>query len=319
MTRPIQPSATPLPQPAAAPRTRIATLGATVASVVRDSFQATATLRNDRFAGIEALDRVARGGAPLGKADAQAVAAVQDTLLAMAFFVPGGADGVFGPGTARAVKNFQTAAGLPATGELDAKTLRQLDRLAPSLGKTAWDPGADRSLVPDPVVRDAKGNPYMEKGPNGKKRPMIARVVVAIGQHRVFSFDKQGNLQKIYAARTGTANHADGRGAFTQPAVKRIDTKMAGVDLANLGQRLWEAPGAFGEGLIALSKIDPATRKTVPFPYNGQELHGVPNNSRGEPTGLGADFSHGCVGISNDAIKEISAGVRAGEIVNFIP
>lgn len=272
------------------------------------------SLRNDRFTGSEPLARVARGGAPLATADREAVKAVQRALLDMAFFIPGGADGGMGPGTAQALKNFQAAAGLPRTGKLDATTLAALDRHAPPAGKTAWDPGVAPTLVPDAVVRDAQGRAYQQAG-----KPMVARVVVAIGQHRAFHFDRAGDLVKIYAVRTGRGNHPDGRGSATMPAVKKIDAKMGGQALKDLGAKLWDAPGAFGEQLLALSRIDPATGKATPFGYNGQELHGVPDNARGEPTGVGQDFSHGCVGMANADIKAIAADVRAGEIVNFIP
>lgn len=71
--------------------------------------------------------------------------------------------------------------------------------------------------------------------------------------------------------------------------------------------------------MLALSKVDPATGAKLPFSFNGKELHGVPNNAKGEPTGLGSVFSHGCVGLRNADIKEISASVRAGDVVNFVP
>ena len=81
--------------------------------------------------------------------DRDAIARVQQALLSMAFFIPGGADGAYGPGATQAMKNFQAAAGLPRTGQLDAATLRQLDRLAMSgaalreLGAAKWEaPGA---------------------------------------------------------------------------------------------------------------------------------------------------------------------------------
>lgn len=286
------------------------------AAAVSDTLSLGSPLRNARFAGDAALARIARGGEVLGKADRGAVFKVQEALLAMAFFMPGGADGALGPGTAQAIRNFQAAAGLPRTGKVDAATLRELDRHAPAPGKTAWDPGSPQGLVPDPVVRDAQGKPYMERGRDGVMRPMTARVVVAIGQHRVFHFDRDGELKQIYAARTGKEQD---RGSVTVPAVKRVDTVLAGKELSDLGARLWDAPGAFGESLVALTAIDPATRQPTRFRHNGQELHGVPNNGRGEPAGLGFDFSHGCVGIANEHIKAISADVRAGEIINFIP
>jgi lysozyme len=57
---------------------------------------------------------------------------VQLTLAGL-YLGPAGADGVFGPATASAVRRFQTSAGLAPTGRADAVTLAALDRaLAPA-------------------------------------------------------------------------------------------------------------------------------------------------------------------------------------------
>lgn len=286
------------------------------ATMSGDTLAVTPVLANERFKGSAALDRVARGGAALAVGDTAAIAAVQEALGAMAFYTPAGSKGKLDAATAAAFKNFQTAEGLPVTGKLDRDTLARLDAHAPAPGKTSWDAGQNPGPVPDPVVRDADGKPYMTKGADGKPKPMISRVVVGIGQHRVFRFDDAGNLVKIYACRSGKDQP---RGNTTKPAVKVIDAKMGGQALRDLGASKWNEPGAFGEALLALSKIDPATGKKVPFDFNGQEMHGVPNNAKGEPNGIGQNFSHGCVGLKNADIKEIAAAARAGEIVRFDP
>ncbi len=54
------------------------------------------------------------------------VKALQTALVGAGISLAGGADGVFGPGTRAAVASFQSARGLPATGEVDAATLAAL-------------------------------------------------------------------------------------------------------------------------------------------------------------------------------------------------
>ncbi|MGA9275639.1 peptidoglycan-binding protein [Ilumatobacter sp.] len=50
------------------------------------------------------------------------VASLQRALMSAGITVQGGADGVFGPVTQQAVRNFQKARGLPVTGEVDQAT-----------------------------------------------------------------------------------------------------------------------------------------------------------------------------------------------------
>ncbi len=55
------------------------------------------------------------------------VTEVQEALVAGGVFLPGGADGVFGPATTKAIADFQSWNGLERTGVLDAQTIRRLD------------------------------------------------------------------------------------------------------------------------------------------------------------------------------------------------
>ena len=68
-----------------------------------------------------------------GASGASVVALQQQ--LAHAGFNPGAADGSFGPSTAKAVRSFQAAHGLPQTGAADAKTLSALQKAPSTLTK----------------------------------------------------------------------------------------------------------------------------------------------------------------------------------------
>jgi peptidoglycan hydrolase-like protein with peptidoglycan-binding domain len=256
-----------------------------------DTLSVSPVLRNSRFAGTPELDAVLKGGQLAKGAKGDAVAHVQQALQDMAFVLPAGVDGGFGNQTAQALKNFQSAAKLPQTGVLDRDTLVALDKFAPPAGQTSWEPGADRSLVPSPDLG------------KGKK----ARVVVDISQHRLFLFDKNGDLEKIYGVRSG--NSAKGWG--TQAGLKVIDGKNN--DPKAVAQSLWGGTGtAFGTRLLNLSDYNLETGKKFYGKHKGQELHGTFDNNS-----IGQDFSHGCVGLKNADIEEIFDKLGNGEFVRF--
>ena len=72
---------------------------------------------------------------------------LQRSLINAGIPVPGGADGVFGPGTESAVKAYQRSRGLVATGRADAATLSALNRGAPAIGPGGLARGATGSAV----------------------------------------------------------------------------------------------------------------------------------------------------------------------------
>jgi peptidoglycan hydrolase-like protein with peptidoglycan-binding domain len=69
-----------------------------------------------------------------------AVKALQESLIAAGIRVPGGADGIFGPATANAVKAFQSSRGLPVTGRVDPATAAALA-----------SPGTAQPTTPNPA------------------------------------------------------------------------------------------------------------------------------------------------------------------------
>ncbi len=78
------------------------------------------------------------------------VTALQQALLGAGITVAGGADGVFGPSTRSAVASFQSARGLPQTGEVDAATLAALTPAAApaaSVGSSELALGAQGDAV----------------------------------------------------------------------------------------------------------------------------------------------------------------------------
>jgi peptidoglycan hydrolase-like protein with peptidoglycan-binding domain len=110
-----------------------------------------ASLLSPGLRGHDDIAQVASGKATLSRgADGEAVKALQRTLgLAGAAT---GVDGDFGPGTERAVQNFQRAWGVePADGVVNRETLLQLDRVA-TRREIPWAPSA-QALV---AARDTR-------------------------------------------------------------------------------------------------------------------------------------------------------------------
>jgi peptidoglycan hydrolase-like protein with peptidoglycan-binding domain len=242
-----------------------------------------APLSNARFAAVAELAGVLAGQTPLGKGSKGAgVRAVQQALLDMGFSVPGGgADGLFGAQSAKAVRNFQVHArpafpGVQPTGTVDAATLRALDALAPAPGQR----GQTQHLPPPQY----KGTPV--------------RVVVVKDEHRTFLFDVQGRLHSIFGNAVGTGT------TRTDAGLKKVTGKLNEAQSIALGKKLWGGP-VFGPRIIDLSWGDGSR--------SGEELHGT-----SAPSQLGEDVSHGCVRHDNADILVLHDALKVGDLVAIV-
>jgi peptidoglycan hydrolase-like protein with peptidoglycan-binding domain len=78
-----------------------------------------------------------------------------------------GVDGQFGPGTARAVRAFQTSNNLPVTGQVDAETWPVLLKTAPAAVDWAAKAKASASGARAAGARAAQAGGGLPAGPNG--------------------------------------------------------------------------------------------------------------------------------------------------------
>jgi peptidoglycan hydrolase-like protein with peptidoglycan-binding domain len=116
-------------------------------------------------------------GALVVGARGDAVKKLQNALMSFGVFVPGGADGVFGPATKTAVSNFQRWNRLAVTGEVDAPTASRL-----GLGNA-------RPAAPAPAPAAAKPaaitntSPFvgMKVGARGDNVKALQRALIAAG------------------------------------------------------------------------------------------------------------------------------------------
>ncbi len=100
---------------------------------------------------------------------------LQNALMAFGVFVPGGADGVFGPATKTAVSNFQRWNGLAVTGEVDAATASAL-----KLGSAPAGAPATPAAVASP---QATGGSFvgLTVGARGDNVKVLQRALIAAG------------------------------------------------------------------------------------------------------------------------------------------
>jgi peptidoglycan hydrolase-like protein with peptidoglycan-binding domain len=239
--------------------------------------------RNARFGGLSDLVDVLASKKSLGPSSrGPGLKAVQQALIDMGFNLHGGADGVHGRQSGKAIRNFQVHArsAFPEvipSGTLDAASLRALDVLAPALQKK----GQTGNL---PVPR-YDGTPV--------------RVVVVKDEHRTFLFDDQGQLQGIFGNAVGA------KLTPTDDGLRKVNKKLGLAEARAAGMALWGGP-VFGPRLIDLSKMDGSR--------SGEELHGT-----NAPTRLGEDVSHGCMRHDNADIITLYNALQVGDRVAIVP
>ncbi len=224
------------------------------------------------------------------------VKAVQQALQDLGFSIGDSVDGDYGPRTRAGLLNFQDNRGLPETGDIDAATLKALDKVATAPGKNLSDNASeafyrDENLIPSNLLA------------NGER----AKVVIDRSEHRLFLFDGE-DLQAVHSVATGNAHHADGRGAATAVGVNVVDGKLN--DPSSVATQLWDNPGVFGTRLFNLSFVN---LETGALSHSGHELHGTYNRSS-----IGKDASHGCIRMQNEAIESIFDTVHNGDYVNVV-
>ena len=110
-------------------------------------------------------------------ANGDAVKQLQTALMGFGVFVPGGADGVFGPATKTAVSNFQRWNGLTVTGEVDATTASRL-KLGSGSAASAGPAGVAKQA---PAAVTGTAFVGMKTGARGDNVKVLQRALIAAG------------------------------------------------------------------------------------------------------------------------------------------
>jgi peptidoglycan hydrolase-like protein with peptidoglycan-binding domain len=167
--------------------------------------------------------RVTAGLAP--GAVGGAVRALQEALLAAGFRVPGGADGIFGPATANAVKAFQTARGLPVSGRVDQATAAALAA-----------PASAQPTTPTPAPTPAPSSPtvgFASFGERGDRVRALQQALISAG------IAVPGGADGIFGSQTAGAIMNFQRqqglpvtGTLDEPTAGRLGLTPAGAPVA---------------------------------------------------------------------------------------
>lgn len=259
-------------------------------------------------------------------------------LLDRARFPPGEIDGMAGSNQARALRGYQAANDLPATGEADAATWAALERdAAPVLVDytlTTADIAGPYVRLPedamDKAKLDALGygslaealgerfhaspallrklNPGLDDARAGTalKVPAIsapadikaARVVVDRSDSVLRLLDDGGRVLAQYPASTGSEHDPLPIGDWHIVTVVKDPTFHYNPEL------FWDANPAHGKATLAAGPNNPVGTVWIDLSKPHYGIHGTP-----EPRGVGKQQSHGCIRLTNWDAQAVAAAV----------
>ena len=192
---------------------------------------------------VDTATAVALGVAPatplLAKgSNGDAVKTLQQQLIAVGITPAGGADGIYGSGTETAVRQFQTAKGLPVTGQVDAATAGILANAAK---------GATPSTPPPAPAAP----PLAQIGSRGSTVVTLQQDLLAVG----ITFS--GGADGIYGSATSNALKAfqqrvglSATGVYDGTTATKLTAAAAEARAANVVAKI----GSRGTTVITLQK-----------------------------------------------------------------
>jgi lipoprotein-anchoring transpeptidase ErfK/SrfK len=227
------------------------------------------------FKGDASLIQIATGALPaIGKGTkSDSVKLAQTALFSLGFLQKrAGLDGDFGPGTEAAIKAFQKKSGVVPSGQLDAATLKALDKAASTqiAGLKAQTLGDDAKRASFRIVADISDPTKTRIYVVGKNDEVKAKYLTSPGRAE---FPTQGShfaVTDVMTRKPWNPPHS-GWAANAKPIPPGLDNPM-GLTKLSLGQ------------------------------YS-QYIHGIPASEEPE---LGHAASHGCLRMSGSNVLELA-------------
>jgi peptidoglycan hydrolase-like protein with peptidoglycan-binding domain len=191
-------------------------------------------------------------------ASGNAVASLQTALIGSGFNPKGGADGSFGPATQAALKAFQEAAGLPATGAADEVTVARLSAGSNAVisAEETEAPAESPSLAPE--ISELIGVKYGAVGAAAKAVQQLlidAGITVRGGADGSFGRVSESALKSYQNAEgleaSGVADEATLL-ALTAPSAKSNESAVAVSP--EYSQLVGLRPGALGDSVATLQR-----------------------------------------------------------------
>jgi peptidoglycan hydrolase-like protein with peptidoglycan-binding domain len=190
-----------------------------------------------------------------------AVAAVQRAIANLGFYVPGGADGIFGGATQSAVMLVQKTNGIPASGQVDDATARLL-------GLTGAPPASTPSTPSAPVSGGSTAAGFASYDERGPRVVALQQALINAGQ----SF--RGGADGVFGSATVGAIIAFQKSRGLTPTGK-VDSAPAAPVNVQLQHKVMQGPCYYGDTWGAARSAGRSHLGVDIGAAEGQELYAV--------------------------------------------
>ena len=165
---------------------------------------------------------------------------------------------------------------------------------------------ADSLITPKGISADSAKISYPSPVINVGGNEINAAVIVDLNKNILYKYDEFGKPKTAYLVASGK------KSTPTKPCIKRV-THIENYPYSTAPEttKRRNAPSDYGPRVICLEIID--KNSGAVSGVDGQFIHGNHDESS-----LGKYASLGCVRMDNNAVKELSLGLKRGDYVVFM-